>query len=206
MAFNIYVLSDFFMLISMTISFPHLGAHEKRTTGELINFLRRINKKYLLLLLGKVIEEDSTRKDLDEDDDYVYQRQLNNMEGVFEMYTYCLSALLNISVLRCNQPKLARRGLRTLLRTNTLLYKNHKDGNGVEKAILAMMAAIIQNIALHPENRTRSGCPSLALFLMPTQPNPQLMISCFVSNDLNCTDLTSHATLFFFKQGAIGTV
>jgi hypothetical protein len=43
--------------------------------------------------------------------------------GVLEQLTVVLAALLNLSTLRSNQPKLARRGLQVLLKSNTSLYQ-----------------------------------------------------------------------------------
>jgi hypothetical protein len=43
--------------------------------------------------------------------------------GVLEQLTVVLAALLNLSTLRANQPKMARRGLQVLLKSNTSLYQ-----------------------------------------------------------------------------------
>jgi hypothetical protein len=43
--------------------------------------------------------------------------------GVLEQLTVVLAALLNLSTLRSNQPKMARRGLQVLLKSNTSLYQ-----------------------------------------------------------------------------------
>jgi hypothetical protein len=43
--------------------------------------------------------------------------------GVLEQLTVVLAALLNLSMLRSNQPKMARRGLQVLLKSNTSLYQ-----------------------------------------------------------------------------------
>lgn len=43
--------------------------------------------------------------------------------GVLELLLVLLAAMLNLSTLRSNQPKLAKKGLMVLLKANTSLYQ-----------------------------------------------------------------------------------
>ncbi len=88
----------------------------------------------------------------------LYQRDMGTTEALYEMYRCCLSALLNVSVLKDAQPVLARRGLPTLLGTLTLLqrcFAAHSEDLEAESELLWLVSSVVQNLALHPDNRTR---------------------------------------------------
>ena len=72
------------------------------------------------------------------------------------------AALLNVSILRSVQPMVAKKGLLVLLGTNTMLYSRMAGGaqyvvpaTEIEEKLLHLCSSIIQNIATHPQNRTR---------------------------------------------------
>lgn len=52
-----------------------------------------------------------------------YVMMFANCTGVLEVLTAVLAALLNLSTLVANQPKLAKRGLLVLLKTNSSLFQ-----------------------------------------------------------------------------------
>jgi hypothetical protein len=88
----------------------------------------------------------------------LYQRDMGTTEALYETYRYCLSALLNVSVLKDAQLVLARRGLPTLLGTLTLLqrcFAAHCEDPDAESELLWLVSSVVQNLALHPDNRTR---------------------------------------------------
>lgn len=77
--------------------------------------------------------------------------------GVQELLTVVLAALLNLSTLRANQPRIARQGLRVLLSANASLYEvvcARDDPPLAEVALLNMAAALLSNLASHSDNRT----------------------------------------------------
>lgn len=149
------------LLAEIAATAAHLGA-----INALIELLKRGNQRYSLLLEKHTLVPSRQQSPLTRSgDDYqLYERDLLNMPGTFEIYTYLFSALLNLSVLKANQPKVAKKGLLTLLRTNTLLYQSIMSGAVPEQPmpeghhnerLLDLLSSIIQNVARHPENRTR---------------------------------------------------
>ena len=79
-----------------------------------------------------------------------------------DLYFVVFATLLNISVLRSVQPLLAKKGLMVLLGTNTMLYGRLSGASDfvmppgeAEEKLLHLCSSIVQNISLHPQNRTR---------------------------------------------------
>lgn len=87
-----------------------------------------------------------------------YERDMENLDALQEEYNYVFVGLLNISQLRRNQARIASKGLLTLLKTNTMMqnaiYAQRKPTK-TENRLLDLLSCIIQNVSLHPSNRTR---------------------------------------------------
>eukprot|EP00803_Ostreobium_quekettii_P006067 evm.model.scf_440.6 EVM.evm.TU.scf_440.6 scf_440:39552-53991(-) len=134
------------------------GIAEQDGVRALVALLQRINKRYQLLMDGAEIFAPRSPIQVDVDDDPTqYERPMNNLEAVIESYHTTMAALLNLSTLRLNQLRIGKRGLFTLLGTNCLLaakMQRLKRCNGEEK-LIDLCSAIIHNLALHPQNRTR---------------------------------------------------
>ncbi|WIA12059.1 hypothetical protein OEZ85_012136 [Tetradesmus obliquus] len=133
--------------------------------GVLIDLLRSAATKFLLLEDGGCLPPLPVLTHLVDKEYKIYEREINNAEGVLEQLTVVLAALLNLSTLRSNQPKIARRGLQVLLKSNTSLYQiiGSRDApTEAEMKLLDMLAAIIQNMASHPDNRTHMYRAELA--------------------------------------------
>ncbi len=111
----------------------------------------------------------------DGDNPSSFERDMQNLEAVQDIYFVAMAGLLNLSVLKTNQVPIAKRGLLVLLGTNTLFYNRvvalraqlnatrpgaagaaaGADALAREEQLLHLCSAIIQNISLHPQNRTR---------------------------------------------------
>ncbi|KAJ9524025.1 hypothetical protein QJQ45_022487, partial [Haematococcus lacustris] len=103
----------------------------------------------------------SEQKVVAEEDPSMYEKDMSTLEAQQDMYFVALAALLNISVLKAAQPLLAKKGLPVLLGTSTLLYSRaaavsaSSPGGSAEDKLLHLLSGILQNLALHPANRTR---------------------------------------------------
>ncbi|KAF8071180.1 hypothetical protein HT031_001262 [Scenedesmus sp. PABB004] len=150
--------------------------------GAMVDLLREGATKFMVLEDGGALPPPPVLTHLVDRDCRIYERDVNDREGaqhsthsmrgrprggraesgegarsVLELLTAALAALLNLSTWRANQPLLARRGLTVLLRANTSLYQaitaRAAPAPG-EVRLLDMLAATIQNLASHPDNRT----------------------------------------------------
>lgn len=133
-------------------------AAEAGAVAALVELLRRTASKYLVALEGGVLLPPPLISTLSEGEYSMYERDMNSKEGMLELLLANLGALLNLTTLQANQPKVARRGLMTLLSGNTSLYTAIVDlahPSTDELRVLDLLAAIIQNLAAHPHNRTR---------------------------------------------------
>ncbi|GIL66635.1 hypothetical protein Vafri_20126 [Volvox africanus] len=110
-----------------------------------------------------------------EENPSIFERDMQNLEAVQDIYFVSMAALLNMSVLRANQVPIAKRGLLVLLGTNTVFYNRvvalraqlnatrpgaqnaaaGADALAREEQLLYLCSAILQNISQHPHNRTR---------------------------------------------------
>eukprot|EP00798_Chlamydomonas_sp_ICE-L_P025213 gene25213-10858_t len=130
----------------------------------IIGLIKRVNKRYEDVLSGQIARLKQIAKDAvpeGEEDPSQYEKDMTSAEATQDVYFVLFAALLNISVLRSVQPMVARKGLMVLLGTNTYLYnrvlaaaERGQDVGGEEK-LLHLCSSIIQNISLHPQNRTR---------------------------------------------------
>ena len=83
---------------------------------------------------------------------------MDDYESIVDVQTLALKALLNISTYPKNQVRIAKAGLMTLLGIQTFfsqMMSSTKDfKEGPEDEILVLSSKVLQNIALHPRNRT----------------------------------------------------
>ncbi len=105
-----------------------------------------------------------TNKHTDDEADAAaaFEKDMSSLEAQQDIYFVLFAAILNVSVLRSVQPLVAKKGLMILLGTNSMLAGRLAGGaNGVvpageaEEKLLHLCSSIIQNISLHPQNRTR---------------------------------------------------
>lgn len=77
-------------------------------------------------------------------------------EAVVETQVLALKALLNVSTYPKNQVRIAKAGLFTLLGINSFFSSMLKDAphDAPEHDVLVLSSRILQNVALHPQNRT----------------------------------------------------
>eukprot|EP00198_Chlamydomonas_reinhardtii_P003541 XP_001692877.1 flagellar associated protein [Chlamydomonas reinhardtii] len=135
----------------------------------LVALMKRLNRRYQDLNRGP------TGQGEEPENPAMFERDMQNLEAVQDIYFVCMAALLNLSVLRGNQVPIAKRGLLVLLGTNTVFYNrvvvlranlnatrpggahapSAADALAREEQLLHLCSAIIQNIAQHPQNRTR---------------------------------------------------
>lgn len=139
----------------------------------LIALIKRVNKRYQDVATG-VVKPRSPKKQKSkssrslasqaadaamEDDASAFERDMSSMESIQDVYFVTLAALLNISVLRAAQPAVARKGLLVLLGSSTLLYGRVEKlkaltGNSGDEKLLHLVSGIVQNLSMHPQNRT----------------------------------------------------
>ncbi|GMH33927.1 hypothetical protein BSKO_01761 [Bryopsis sp. KO-2023] len=120
--------------------------------------LQRLNQKYSMLKNGEVLSPPRSPLLADfEDDPTQYEKDMENIDAVLSTYRAVLTSLVNVSTLKINQLKLGKCALFTLLGTNCLFaerggpdYKSEPEG-----ALVTLCSAVIQNLSLHPKNRTR---------------------------------------------------
>jgi hypothetical protein len=91
----------------------------------------------------------------------LFEKDMYGLEAQQDIYFCLLAALLNISVLKTVQPIIAKKGLMVLLGTNTIFYGRVAGGEGfvvppseAEEKLLHICSSILQNLSLHPQNRT----------------------------------------------------
>ncbi|MEW5317782.1 MAG: hypothetical protein WDW38_009052 [Sanguina aurantia] len=124
----------------------------------LVALLRRTNKTFASFGARPTLPRPLLSRAGRRDDASAYERDMSSRDAIQDTYTVLLGALLNASVLRSNLVPLARKGLMTLLGTTSFLYtKVATDPLGVERNqhLLDVCCAIVQNLSLHPHNRTR---------------------------------------------------
>ena len=74
-----------------------------------------------------------------------------------ECYYYTLCSLLNLSTLKTNQILIARKGLRVLLGIISYFSRQHgmaEPEQELEKKLYFLASSVVQNLSLHPKNRT----------------------------------------------------
>ncbi|KAK9816567.1 hypothetical protein WJX72_002063 [[Myrmecia] bisecta] len=127
----------------------------------LVGLLSRNNKRYQLLRSGVSLSPPrrsrTTAEGAVEDRPTDYERNMNNKQAILEIHYCTLASLLNLSIWRPNQVAIAQMGLVTLLATNyyfTGLLSGGEAGE-LEQRVVWLCGGILQNLALHPENRTR---------------------------------------------------
>ncbi|CAG9462609.1 unnamed protein product [Pedinophyceae sp. YPF-701] len=89
-----------------------------------------------------------------------FEEDMNNYPMVVSLQSLALKALLNVSTIADNQTKVCRKGLFTILGINSYFsqmvsFLGTDSEIGPEHELLELSSKILQNMALHPENRTR---------------------------------------------------
>eukprot|EP00798_Chlamydomonas_sp_ICE-L_P023775 gene23775-9334_t len=130
----------------------------------LVALINLVNKGYEDMLSGQVVRLKRMAmeaKNEGEEDPAQFEKDMTSVEATQDVYFVLFGALLNISVLRSVQPMVARKGLLVLLGTNTLFYQRvtaaaeRGQDTAQEEKLLHLCSSVIQNISLHPQNRTR---------------------------------------------------
>ncbi|GAX81636.1 hypothetical protein CEUSTIGMA_g9064.t1 [Chlamydomonas eustigma] len=128
----------------------------------LIALMKRANRRYHDIVTGNRTSSVPKLTRLNTTDTNSFQKDMGGLRSQQDVYFSLLAALLNVSVLRTVQPLVAKRGLTVLLGTNTMFAGHISGGTGfvlpagdAEEKLLFLCSSIIQNISLHPDNRTR---------------------------------------------------
>eukprot|EP00873_Tetraselmis_striata_P034657 jgi/Tetstr1/454921/TSEL_041784.t1 len=127
----------------------------------LVKLLIRCQKRYTICLASERKGDDVNFRPTvgadKEEHPALYERDINNMVSVLENYYYTLCALLNLSTLKDNQTIIARKGLRVLLGIISYFSRQSEiftRSDAIEKKLYLLASSIIQNLSLHPKNRT----------------------------------------------------
>ncbi|KAK9861581.1 hypothetical protein WJX84_001329 [Apatococcus fuscideae] len=120
----------------------------------LLSVLQRCNKRYALHDAGKLMPMNRLGTPTDKDKPTDYERDMANHDAVLETYNAALSALLNLSTMRSNQNHMAKHGLAVLLGT-AYHFTGRTSKGPAESTVLDLTTGILQNLSLHPANRTR---------------------------------------------------
>ncbi|KAG1678758.1 hypothetical protein FOA52_012798 [Chlamydomonas sp. UWO 241] len=127
----------------------------------LVMLLKRVNRRYQDIVMGKRGLKSGSGAEA-EGDVAFFEKDMFTLEAQQDIYFNTFAALLNVSVLKSVQPLMAKKGLAVLLGTNTMLFGHLNGGpaftvtatESTEK-LLHLCSSIIQNVSLHPQNRTR---------------------------------------------------
>ncbi|KAK9825957.1 hypothetical protein WJX74_001162 [Apatococcus lobatus] len=120
----------------------------------LLNVLQRCNRRYVLYDTGKLVSGNRLGPPSDKDQPTDYERNMATHEAILDTYTATLSALLNLSTMRSNQNHMAKHGLGVLLGT-AYFFTGRAAAGTPESSVLSLVTGILQNLSLHPANRTR---------------------------------------------------
>jgi hypothetical protein len=93
-----------------------------------------------------------------DDDPAKFTRNMATHDGAVDTLYYAAAAMLNLSTNRVNQVVLAKRGLRTILGAQALMLSLAHGLTALdarERRIAEVLVGTVQNLAQHPQNRTR---------------------------------------------------
>eukprot|EP00191_Tetraselmis_sp_GSL018_P024515 CAMPEP_0177627972 /NCGR_PEP_ID=MMETSP0419_2-20121207/31498_1 /TAXON_ID=582737 /ORGANISM="Tetraselmis sp., Strain GSL018" /LENGTH=1910 /DNA_ID=CAMNT_0019129181 /DNA_START=17 /DNA_END=5750 /DNA_ORIENTATION=+ len=124
----------------------------------LVKLLTRCQKRYNISLRNPNIDFRPKRlSDTDMDRSMHFEKDCNTVGAILECYYYTLCSLLNLSTLKANQVTIARKGLRILMGIISYFSRQHvtteAEGN-IEKRLYLLASSVVQNLSLHPKNRT----------------------------------------------------